>query len=52
MGHKTQHLYAFDLFTLDPGRGVLYRDGEMIPLTQKALELLRVLVERSPETVS
>jgi DNA-binding winged helix-turn-helix (wHTH) protein len=52
MDQKTQNLYAFDLFTLDAGRGVLYRDGQMIPLTQRALDILRVLDERSPETVS
>ncbi len=49
---KTKNLYAFGPFTLDIDRGSLFRDGEMVPLTQKAFETLRVLVEKSPETVS
>jgi DNA-binding winged helix-turn-helix (wHTH) protein/tetratricopeptide (TPR) repeat protein len=52
MDLKTKNLYAFDPFTLDTDRGALFRDGQMVALTQKAFETLRVLVEKSPATVS
>ena len=52
MDLKTKNLYVFEPFALDMDRGALFREGEMVPLTQKAFETLRVLVEKSPGTVS
>ena len=36
--------YQFDDFTLDAEEGVLYRDGEQVPLTRKVFDLLLLLV--------
>src|SRR5512139_3885461 len=44
--------YAFGAFCLDPVDKVLYRDGEPVPLTPKALDTLAVLVERHPRVVT
>jgi DNA-binding winged helix-turn-helix (wHTH) protein/tetratricopeptide (TPR) repeat protein len=45
-------VFAFGDFRLDPAEKVLYRDGEPVPLTPKALDTLTVLVERSPRLVT
>src|SRR6185437_11207607 len=44
--------YRFGPFCLDPGRGVLLRDGERVPLTAKSLAMLVALVERAGERVA
>ncbi len=46
MSHKINHLYEFGLFRLDAGERLLLRDGESVPLTPKAFDLLLALVER------
>jgi DNA-binding winged helix-turn-helix (wHTH) protein/Tfp pilus assembly protein PilF len=43
---------AFGAFRLDLEEKVLYRDGEPVPLTLKALDTLVVLVERHPRLVT
>ena len=43
--HQTQS-YAFDLFVVDAGKSVLLRDGQLVPLTPKAFEILLVLVRQ------
>src|SRR5438445_1934514 len=40
-----KHFYEFGPFRLDVNEGFLLRDGEVVPLTRKAFELLLVLVE-------
>ena len=44
-------LYAFPPFCLDPYKHVLSRNGERIPLTQKAFATLLVLLEKHGHTV-
>jgi TolB-like protein/DNA-binding winged helix-turn-helix (wHTH) protein len=43
--------YEFPPFCIDPAKQVLLRDGERIPLTQKAFATLLVLLERRGHTV-
>ncbi len=40
----TTQFYAFDSFVVDAGKSVLLRDGQSVPLTPKAFEILLVLV--------
>ena len=47
--HSTQ-FYAFDSFVVDAGKSVLLREGQSVPLTPKAFEILLVLV-RNPGRV-
>jgi TolB-like protein/DNA-binding winged helix-turn-helix (wHTH) protein/Tfp pilus assembly protein PilF len=49
---QSQGFYEFGPYRLDPGARVLMRDGATVPLTPKALETLRVLVERAGQPVS
>ncbi len=49
---EKQHLYEFGPFHLDTEEGQLLRDGERVPLTYKAFEMLRVLVENSGHVVA
>ena len=46
MSNPHRHFYEFDGFRVDVGERVLLRDGEMVSLTQKAFDVLLVLVER------
>ena len=48
--HPPTHFYAFDTFVVDAGKSVLFRDGQSVPLTPKAFEILLVLV-RNPGRV-
>src|SRR5678810_672716 len=48
--HPTTHFYAFDNFVVDAGKSVLLREGQFVPLTPKAFEILLVLV-RNPGRV-
>jgi Tol biopolymer transport system component/DNA-binding winged helix-turn-helix (wHTH) protein len=48
--HQTTHFYAFDSFVVDAGKSVLLREGQSVPLTPKAFEILLVLV-RNPGRV-
>jgi len=43
--------YEFGPFHLDPAKHLLLRDGQPIPLTPKAFETLRMLVENSQQVV-
>src|SRR5262245_32134030 len=45
MSHQSEHLYEFGPFQLDVGERLLLRDGERVPLTPKASDLLLALVE-------
>lgn len=45
MSHQTKHLYEFGPFRLDAGERLLLREGESVPLTPKAFDLLLALVE-------
>ena len=38
--------YSFGPYTLDPVRRLLWRDGTLVPLTPKTVEVLSLLVER------
>jgi DNA-binding winged helix-turn-helix (wHTH) protein len=44
---KSEQLYEFGSFRLDPGERLLLRAGEPIPLTPKAFDLLLVLVKEA-----
>lgn len=46
MSSRSEPVYRFESFQLDPVRRVLTRDGTPVPVTPKALELLIFLVER------
>ena len=48
--HPPTHFYAFDSFVVDAGKSVLSREGQSVPLTPKAFEILLVLV-RNPGRV-
>jgi len=48
--HPITHFYAFDNFVVDAGKSVLSREGQSVPLTPKAFEILLVLV-RNPGRV-
>ena len=46
MSHQPKHIYEFGPFCLDAAEHLLLRDGEAVPLTPKAFDLLLALVER------
>src|SRR5579871_4181895 len=47
-----KRFYDFSRFRIDLTEGVLLRDGEIVPITPKAFELLRVLVENGGHVLS
>lgn len=47
-----ERFYRFDEFQVDPVRRLLLRDGEVIPITPKALAILVVLLERQGKVVA
>lgn len=47
MGENLKYLFEFGDYRLDPAEHQLLRDGTVIPLTPKAFETLRLLVENS-----
>src|SRR5262245_39818971 len=51
MSNAAGHVFEFGPYRLDTGRRLLLRDGEVVPLTPKAFELLSVLVENSERVV-
>ena len=51
MSEEIKHFYEFGPFRLDPLKRRLMRDGELVRLTPKALDLLLVLVEERGRTV-
>ena len=44
-------IYQFGSFQLDPAQHILLRDGQIVSLTPKVFETLRVLVERDGQVV-
>src|SRR5215510_7036286 len=46
MSQQPMHIYEFGPFRLDAAELLLLRDGEAVPLTPKAFDLLLALVER------
>jgi DNA-binding winged helix-turn-helix (wHTH) protein/TolB-like protein len=51
MSNQPKYLYEFGPFRLDIGKRRVMRDGEVVSLTPKAIELLAVLVQRSGQLV-
>lgn len=51
MSQPADHYYEFGPFRLDPAEHVLLREGQLVPLTPKALETLWVLVEHRGHVV-
>jgi DNA-binding winged helix-turn-helix (wHTH) protein len=49
---KEKHFYDFGRFRIDAGDRVLLRDGEIVPMTQKAFDVLFILVERRDRIVT
>jgi Tol biopolymer transport system component/DNA-binding winged helix-turn-helix (wHTH) protein len=52
MSNGVNSLYEFGGFRLDAGTGTLWRGSDIISLSPKAAELLKVLVEREGQVVS
>ena len=48
---QAKQLYEFGQFRLDPQERLLFRDGEPVPLTPKAFDMLMALVENSGRLV-
>jgi TolB-like protein/DNA-binding winged helix-turn-helix (wHTH) protein/Flp pilus assembly protein TadD len=51
MPPPVKHGYQFGPFRLDPAERMLYRDGEVVPLTAKVFDILLVFVENSGRTL-
>src|SRR5262245_22683001 len=51
MALQDNHLYEFESFVLDAGRGILFKDGAIVRLNPKAFETLLVLVQHALEVV-
>ena len=51
MSRQVRHLYEFGPFRLDPEKPCLWRDGELVSLTPKAVETLLVLVQQNGRLV-
>lgn len=51
MSGQIRHLYEFGPFRLDPEKPCLWRDGEPVSLTPKAVETLLVLVQQNGKLV-
>ncbi len=49
---ETHPVYSFGSFRLDAAAKVLFRDGQPVHMTRKAVETLVVLASRSPEVVT
>lgn len=52
MSRQVRHLYEFGPFRLDPEKPCLWRDGEPVSLTPKAVETLLVLVQQNGKLVA
>ncbi len=52
MSAREELSYEFGPFRLDTAESLLWRDGELLPLTPKAFDTLRLLVENSGRVVS
>jgi len=51
MSKEPKRFYEFDSFRLDPEEKVLFRDGQLLPLSPKLFDTLLVLVEGSGHIV-
>src|SRR6185436_16131245 len=51
MSRQIRHVYEFGPFRLDPEKPCLWRDGEPVSLTPKAVETLLVLVRQNGKLV-
>ena len=51
MSRRVRHLYEFGPFRLDPEKPCLWRNGEPVPLTPKAVETLLILVQQNGKLV-
>ncbi|HEY8185847.1 MAG TPA: winged helix-turn-helix domain-containing protein [Pyrinomonadaceae bacterium] len=51
MSRQIRHLYEFGPFRLDPEKPCLWRDGEPVQLTPKAVETLLVLIQQNGKLV-
>ena len=49
---QPKKLYEFGPYRLNPAARVLFRDGEVVPLTPKCLDILAVLLESGRELVT
>lgn len=49
---REQHFYDFDRFRIDASERLLLRDGQIVPMTQKAFDVLLILVERRDRIVT
>jgi eukaryotic-like serine/threonine-protein kinase len=52
LDESRRELYEFGPFRVDADKEVLLRDGQPVPLTQKAFQILLVLVRRGGETAT
>ena len=52
MSEEKPQIYEFGPFRLDAARHLLFRNGEVVVLTPKVFDTLRVLIERSGEQVT
>lgn len=51
MAQQTKHFFDFDGFRIDATERLPLRDGEIVPLTQKAFDVLLNLIERGGQIV-
>ena len=51
MSPQVRHLYQFGPFRLDPKKPCLWRDGQPVSLTPKALETLIILIQQNGKLV-
>src|SRR5262245_17311606 len=49
--HSVKHCYEFGPFRLDAGERLLYRNGDVVPLTSKVFDILLVFVANSGRTL-
>src|SRR5215469_880011 len=49
---QLKELYEFGPFRVDPGKEILLRSGQPVPLTPKTFQILLVLVRRHEEVVT
>ena len=52
MSNAPKELYEFDKFRLDVSERILWRDGERLPLSEKAFDTLHALLRRGNHLVS
>lgn len=52
MRQQIRHLYEFGPFRIDPGKRLLLRGDETVPLPGKVFDILLVLVQQGQEVVS